>query len=625
MGGALVRNGKLQWLKARSSRGQQQQLDRSRGALKSMLGLISAGALIGLGPHVTKAAAQSQITPPARSDLIPPDQRSERRAPTLTIDGDLVRAPCALDQPQFADLRFTLKETRFAGLERAGGLSLDEAWAGYREQDVPVAVLCDIRARANAILRRAGYLATVEIPEQSLASGIAQFNIVFGRLTAVRVRGDAGASERLVEAYLSKLTGSDVFNTQEAERYLLLADDLPGLNVRLSLRPAVGGEPGDLLGEIAVVKERGAIDLNIQNYGSDAIGRFGGLLRGELYNLTGLGDRTTVAVFSTLEFVEQQTLQIGHDFRVGSEGLRIGAQFTYSSTNPDLNLPGFDIKSETVFASIFASYPVIRARSSSLYVDAGFDYADQDVELNRAALTRDRVRMLFARISGEMTDRRSIQRLDGYSQFEPRFRMRYLVEARQGIDVFSVSPDCRANPLACLAGGLVPPSRIEGNPTPFVLRFDTGLEYRPVPLFGFALRVSGQLTGDALPAFEEYAGGSFSIGRGYDPGAVLGDRGLGASLEARYGSLAPKTAQGLAVQPYVFSDFVRVWNEDPSRRGLNPDRLWSAGGGMRAAWGSKMQADVALAVPLERPLNAPQLGDVRLMVSLTARLFPWRF
>ncbi len=89
-----------------------------------MLGLISAGALIGLGPYVTKAAAQSQITPPARSDLIPPDQRNERRAPTLTIDGDLVRAPCALDQPQFADLRFTLKETRFAGLERAGGLSL---------------------------------------------------------------------------------------------------------------------------------------------------------------------------------------------------------------------------------------------------------------------------------------------------------------------------------------------------------------------------------------------------------------------------------------------------------------------------------------------------------------------
>jgi hemolysin activation/secretion protein len=595
-------------------------------ALRSAVsGLLAAAALLSAGPCINEAAAQVPVSPPARSDLIPPEQRTERRAPTLTIDGDLVRPPCALDQPQFDDLRFTLKGARFAGLERVSGLSLDESWTSYRDREVPVSALCDIRARANAILRREGYLATVEIPEQSLAEGIPQFRVVFGRLTAIRVRGDAGASERLVERYLTKLTGQDVFNTREAERYLLLADDLPGLNVRLSLRPAVGGEPGDLLGEIAVVSERGAIDLNVQNYGSDAIGRFGGLLRGELYNLTGLGDRTTVAVFSTLEFAEQQTLQIGHDFRLGSEGLRIGTQFTYSVTNPDINLPGFDIESETVFASLFASYPLVRSRSSSLYIDAGFDLANQIVELNRIALTRDRVRMLFARLSGDVTDNGSIQRLDGYSQFEPSFRLRYMLEARQGLDVFSLSPDCRINPLACLIGGRVPPSRIEANPAPFVVRFDTGVEYRPVPLLAFSLRVSGQLTGDALPAFEEYAGGNFSIGRGYDPGTVLGDKGVGASFETRFGSLAPKGTTAIAWQPYVFSDFVRVWNEDPSRSGLNPDRLWSAGGGVRAAWGSKMRADVLLAVPLERPVNAPQLGDIRLMVSLIARLFPWRF
>ncbi|MFN3989616.1 MAG: ShlB/FhaC/HecB family hemolysin secretion/activation protein [Erythrobacter sp.] len=572
------------------------------------------------------AQAQVPITPPARSDLVPPDQRTRDRATTtLTIDGDFERAPCALDQPQYADLRFTLKGARFDGLARVAGLSLDEAFASYREREVPVSALCDIRARANAILRSQGYLATVEIPEQSLAGGVPLFKVVFGRLASVRVRGDAGRSERLVERYLSKLTAQDIFNTRDAERYLLLADDLPGLSVRLSLRPAVEGEPGDLLGEIAVVSESGAIDVNVQNYGSDAIGRFGGLLRGELYNLTGLGDRTTLTAFSTLEFAEQHTFQIGHDFALGGEGLRIGTQITFSLTNPDINLPGFAIDSETVFASIFASYPLVRRRNASLHLDAGFDYADQNVELNGLPLTRDRVRVMFARLSGESTDAGSTQRQGGYSPFEPRLRLRYQVEARQGLDVFSASPDCRPNLLACLAPGLVPPSRIEGNPQPFVLRFDTGVEYRPAPLFTLSLRVNGQITGDALPAFEEYAGGSFSIGRGYDPGTVLGDRGFGAAFEARYGTLAPKGANDLAVQPYVFSDMVRVWNEDPSLAGLNPNRLWSAGGGLRAAWGSRMQGDVALAVPLERPLNAPQLGAVRLMVSLTARLFPWRF
>jgi hemolysin activation/secretion protein len=475
------------------------------------------------------------------------------------------------------------------------------------------------------LLRTAGYLASVEIPEQSLAGGVPQFVVVLGRITTIRVRGEAGPSEKLVERTLQKLTRAEVFNTREAERILLLADDLPGLDVRLSLRPAAGGAPGDLLGEIAVVREHAALDLNVQNFGSEAVGRFGGLLRGELYNLTGLGDRTALTVFSTLEFAEQHTFQLGHDFRVGSNGLRLGTQLTYSISNPAINLPGFALEAETAFASLFASYPLLRRRAASHYLEAGFDLADQNVTVNALPLTRDRVRMMFVRLSGETTDQASLQRQGGYSQFEPRLRLRYLAELRQGLGVFSSSPDCRANPAACLAAGGIPPSRIEANPQPLLARFDLGAEYRPAPQFALAVRVSGQVSGDPLPAFEEYAGGSFSIGRGYDPGSVLGDNGVGATLEARYGSLAPKGANDVALQPYVFTDIVRVWNEDPSQRGLNPDRLWSAGGGLRAAWGSRMQADALLAVPLERPLAAATRGDVRFLVSLTARLFPWRF
>jgi hemolysin activation/secretion protein len=587
--------------------------------------MCGAALWVSVGLPVEQVNAQVQITPPARTDLIPPEQRREERSVTLAIDGDFERAPCALDRPEFADIRLTLTGVRFRGLERVPGISLDEAWLSYAGREVPVSVLCDIRSQANTILRRQGYLATVEIPEQSIANGAPEFAVVFGRLASVRVRGDGGASERLVARYLEKLTQQDVFNTLEAERYLLLADDLPGMTVRLSLRPAAGGEPGDLAGEVAVVRDRGAIDFNVQNFGSDAIGRFGGLLRGELYNLTGLGDRTTLAVFSTLEYVEQQTFQFGHDFRVGGEGLRIGTQLTYSTTNPDIGLAGFDVESETFFASLYASYPLVRSRTSSLFADAGFDYVDQNVDLNNFGLSRDKVRMVYARLSGDWTDRQSIQRTGGYSPFEPRLRVRYSLEARHGLDVLSASPDCRQDLLGCLTGGQTPPSRIEANPTPLVFRFDSGMEFRPVPLLTLALRASGQISGDPLPAFEEYAGGSFSIGRGYDPGAVLGDSGIGGSFEMRYGTLAPKSADDIAWQPYVFTDFVRVWNKDPSRRPLNPDGLWSAGGGLRASWGSKMQGDFLIAVPLERPDLAPRRGDVRFMFSLTARLFPWRF
>jgi len=578
-----------------------------------------------IGGAQSAHAQQSQITPPNRSDLIPPEQRRDDRSVTLTVDGDFERAPCALDRPEFADIRFTVGGVQFNGLERVPGLSLDAAWADYRGRELPVSVLCDIRSEANAILRRQGYLATVEIPEQSLSDGIPDFNVVFGKLTAVRVRGDAGPSEKIVAGYLEKLTQADVFNTNTAERYLLLADDLPGMDVRLSLRPAAGGAPGDLVGEVAVLRTRGLIDLNVQNFGSEALGRFGGVLRGEVYDLTGLGDRTSVALFSTLEFREQHTLQIGHDFRVGSEGLRLGGQFTYSTANPSAALPGFNVEAETIFASIYASYPLLRTRRHSVFADAGFDYADQQVELNNFGLTEDRVRMLFARVAGEWTDQQSVLRAGGYSPFEPKLRLRYGVEARRGLDVFDGSPDCRANLLACLIGGMVPPSRIEADPTPFLVRLNADIEYRPSPLLAFSLETQAQVTGDALPAFEEIAAGSFSVGRGYDPGAVLGDSGVLSAFELRYGTLVPENISGFAFQPYVFTDVAFVWNEDPSRRAGNPDRLWSAGGGLRMAWGSGLQSDVLIAVPLERPDLAASRGDVRFMFTLTARLFPWRY
>lgn len=338
---------------------------------------------------------------------------------TLTVDGDFERPPCALDRPEFAEIRFTVQGVQFNGLSRVPGLSLDAAWASYQGRELPVSVLCDIRAEANSILRRQGYLATVEIPEQSLADGIPDFNVVFGRLTAVRVRGDAGPSEKLVAGYLEKLTGQDVFNIQAAERYLLLADDIPGLDVRLSLRPAAGGQPGDLVGEIAVVRQRALADVNIQNLGSNAIGPFGGTLRGEFYDLTGLGDRTSITLFSTLDFAEQQTVRIGHDFRVGREGLRLGGQFTWSGANPSVGLAGLNIDSDTIFFSLFASYPLLRSRRHSLQIDTGFDYVDQDVTINTLGLTQDRARMIYARLDGEMMDPNSVLRAGDTARSSP--------------------------------------------------------------------------------------------------------------------------------------------------------------------------------------------------------------
>lgn len=601
--------------------------DRSRRMRAVMARSILAASLAAAVPAT--ALAQAAPAPPTRDELRGQTSQPQlRQGPTLTIDGQMERTPCALDNPDFANIRVTLSSVDFKGAEAASDVDLSGAYSSYLGRELPISVLCDIRAQATTMLSAAGYLAAVEIPEQRLDGGAAEFRVVMGRLTALRVRGEAGPSEALLASYLQPLVGQEVFNTRDAERYLLLADDIPGLDVRLSLRAAANGQPGDLIGEVAVLRRRAVLDINVQNYGSSALGRFGGLVRAELYDLTGMGDVTTISAFTSHDFEEQQTLQLGHDFLVGSEGLSFGGQLTLGWTNPTLGLAGFDVKSETLFAGLHANYPFLRTQAKSVYGSMGLDVVNQDVTANSILLSRDRVRTAWARVSYTETDIDSIARRGGYSPYEPMLRGAVALELRKGIDVLGTSQDCRTTPLNCVAANRLP-SRVEQDPTPFVVRGDMQAEYRPHPLVTLAMRFEAQYTEDPLPAFEEMSGGNYSIGRGYDPGSVTGDSGIASTLEARYGSLAPKSADSFALQPYVFVDAVKVWDRDPSQRFFNPDRLVSVGGGLRFTHGRGFQGDMTLAVPAVRTdanrFNGQPRGDVRFLISLTSRVLPWRF
>ena len=556
-----------------------------------------------------------------RAPLTPPVET----APRLTVEGGIERAPCALANPAYRDVTFTVNEVVFEDLRAVSPAMLRPAYAEYIGTTQPIAVVCDIRDRAATILRDAGYIAAVEIPEQRIAEGAVGFQVLMAKLVGVRVRGDAGRAERTIAGYLERLTEEEVFNRYDAERYLLLAGDLPGYDVRLSLRSAEAG-PGEVIGEVAVIRTPGQIDFNVQNFGSKDLGRWGGLLRGQFYGLTGLGDRTTVAVFSTADFDEQQTLQLGHDFRLGSEGLTLSGQFTYAWADPDLGDPRLDVKARTLLSTVEASYPLIRTQSQTLRGAFGLDLINQRVRFNGLPLTKDHLRVAYARLDLDSTDPDSIGRIGGFSVAEPRWRFLGGLEIRQGLDILGASEDCGRAFARCTARGAVPISRLEGDPTATVFRFDAYGEYRPVPNITFSLGMKGQATRDPLLSFEEFSAGNYTVGRGYDPGTLLGDNGLGFQAELRFGSIIPKTADSLSAQPYLFVDTAWVWNEDRLNARDVRQNLTSIGGGVRALYGDKAQIDVALAVPLERAGNLmTERPDVRFLVSLTTRLWPWSF
>ncbi|HVW74103.1 MAG TPA: ShlB/FhaC/HecB family hemolysin secretion/activation protein, partial [Rhizomicrobium sp.] len=101
--------------------------------------------------------------------------------------------------------------------------------------------------------------------------------------------------------------------------------------------------------------------------------------------------------------------------------------------------------------------------------------------------------------------------------------------------------------------------------------------------FSVVLSGQGQFAFVPLINGELISFGGIGIGRGYDPGAITGDRGIGGSAELRY-DMPVAYKYVLNAEPYVYFDAGQTWYiqrgaaVDPS---LTDQSIDSIGGGVR--------------------------------------------
>ena len=565
-------------------------------------------------------AVNSQQLAPTREELdrSRPDAQAPRSA-RLTVDGDIERAPCALDAPAYADIRTPINEAQFNNLQGVSAEELKASYAALLGPDKPISTICTIRDAAATALRAKGYLAAIQVPVQKIENGVVRFEVLFARIVAVRVRGDAGSAENILGGYLSHLTEEKVFNRFTAERYLLLAKDLPGYDVRLALKPA-GGAPGELVGEISVIRSPIDISASLQNFSSHSSGRWTGQVAAQYFGLFG-GDRVSASVSSTADFKEQQVVQLGYDTKIGNDGLTVSGNFTYAWSEPTISTTAVaapKLTARTLFATGEVRYPWIRTQGFSLVGAVGLDYLNQTVTFNSIDFTRDHLRVGFLRLdmdAADVSERRA-----------PLWRASGSLELRQGLDILNATqrvPFPTTNPPP--APPLPSPSRTYGDPTATVIRASASLEYNLGEGFWLAVQPRAQYSFSPLLSFEQYSGGNFSIGRGYDPGSISGDDGLGSSFELRFPRLAPFPKLNLQMLPFTFADIAWTWNKRENRNaGLpNPDRLVSVGVGVRAQLNNRFQLSGTVAVPLEKAGLQTRNKNPRFLVSLTSKLWPW--
>ena len=157
-----------------------------------------------------------------------------------------------------------------------------------------------------------------------------------------------------------------------------------------------------------------------------------------------------------------------------------------------------------------------------------------------------------------------------------------------------------------------------------MLRYTGYGELRPVPRLTFALGARAQYAWKPLLSFEEFSAGNYTVGRGYDPGALLGDRGFGTQAEIRIGSRVPANARRAAIEGFAFWDYATVRNRDRLVVVEGSRHLNSVGAGARVNY-DRFAFDATLAFPLTKVGILDEKPDPRLLVSLTTRLWPWSY
>jgi hemolysin activation/secretion protein len=554
------------------------------------LAFVIAGALC----TAREASAQSptsQSAVPTPQQLNPADLVArEARARRNDVFTAPEAGPCPLrDSP----LTFTLKAVTFEGATGTRPEMLQQSYGGLIGQTVPVSTICEIRDRATARLFSAGILARVEIPEQTMADGQLRLQVIEAHITNIRFYGNAGPAQAKVEDYIENLRGMAPFDLKVAQRYLLLAADIPGIQISAAVRP---GQEGLGAVELAITVSRkiAVMAANVQNYGSQSIGPTAGLVRVDVNGLTPYGDRTSFVAYSTSDLHKQQIAQLIESMLIGGSGLGVTGSVSNAWTRPGGPLGPLALTGNALDVDLSASYPLLRTQRWNLKLTGGLAYVNQKTDFSTGSpLIDDDVRIFYLR--ADSLDRDAV--LGHAYEAEGAF------EIRQGVSILGGSK-AGANAL----------SRANGQPGAFVARMDGHGLLSLTPWLSAYVGYNAQYARSPLLSYEQLSIGNLTIGRGYDPSTVAGDSGVSISAEGRFGPY--RLPYGLQFTAYGFSDGAYVKYVDHHES----TTVRSAGGGLRVTAPQGISFDLAYAQPFDKPTSsATSIPSPRLLFSITIR------
>jgi hemolysin activation/secretion protein len=458
--------------------------------------------------------------------------------------------------------------------------------------------------------RSRGYVLTSVSLAIDRDNGIVRYTVTEGHIAAVKLDGDIGAAGSMVLRFLEHLTEYPVIDTATLERYLLLAQDVPGVSLSTVLEPSKD-EPGalTLIAQVSLKRISGQASADNRAFFLTGPIEFLGAI--DLSGMTAWGDKTELSYYHT--FPNSQNFgQISSEWFIGSSGLKMKI---YGGAGVNLPTGPLAVLQYNGFTDIFGSqltYPVIRSRRQNLNVYGSLDALESTIDVGSPSVqaSADEIRVLRMGEDYIVSDLLFGDRRPATSQFSARLS--------RGLDFF---------------GGyhgiaLVPSTARQGERHNFTaIKIETTrTQTLFAPWDGATVALMGLLTGqwtpDILPPAEQFYLGGSQFTRGFYSGQVPGDKALAATAELQLNSTIDLSWLGsradVASQFYLFYDWGESWQN------LKTDfaaRLSSAGGGVRLQMTNYVEVDLEALdrITIHPPPSTADLNGIGLFWRVVTR------
>ena len=277
----------------------------------------------------------------------------------------------------------TLKNIQFKGVTILGDMELKELVSPFIGVPMSYEQMLEIGMAVENYYRKNNYLARAILPPQDLTDGVLTVDViesVFSKIEVEQELADLPNTEQHVTNLIqAQQPTGELLNTKALDRGLALANEIPGLSVKGSLRQGREAGETELLLELYRGRTRQA-ELTADNGGSRSTGAIRLLASMTWLNPSDLADMLSIVAVHTRG---SDYARLAYSIPVGTDGWRMGmnvSSMNYEVVVGDQGMVG--AVGRAVTQGLEWVYPLLRSDSASATVTLN---ADQKVFKNISA------------------------------------------------------------------------------------------------------------------------------------------------------------------------------------------------------------------------------------------------